>query len=115
MLHLSLSILVGLALSAQAQKMKLGEIIVFIPFGANRPADSNAYVFQSDRGSRKGQHMLAWSGGATTRVRVTFGFTAGGVKYLLLSQARSARCRTSTCSASTIKVRPERRAAFESS
>jgi len=58
-----LSILIGLSLSAQAQNMKLGEVIVFTGFGPTKPpVDSNAHLLQSDRGSRKGDYMLAWTG-----------------------------------------------------
>jgi hypothetical protein len=124
MLHLALSILIGLPLSAQARKMKLGEIIVFIPFGANRPADSPAYVFQSDRGSRKGQHLFTWSGGAndtrpgnvSASAKATAGqaATAEASEYQLLSPGKVGPLPdVDVLGIHYIKVRPERRAAFE--
>jgi hypothetical protein len=113
--HLVLSILIGLALSTQAQKMNLGEVLVFIPFGANRPADSHAHVFQSDRGSRKGQHMLTWSGGTNdTRPGNVPGSTAEASEYQLLSPGKVGPLPdVDVLGIHYIKVRPERRAAFE--
>jgi len=113
--HLALSILIGLSLSAQANKMKLGEVIVFTPFGSTRPADANAHVFQSDRGSRKGQHMLTWSGGANdTRPGSVSGSTAEASEYQLLSPGKAGPLPdVDVLGIHYIKVRPERRAAFE--
>ena len=115
MSHLVLSILVGLALSTQAQKMKLGEIIVFIPFGANRPAGSQAYVFQSDRGSRKGDYMLAWTGSSKDkRPGDVPGAIAQASEYQLLSPGKAGPLPdVDVLGIHYIKVRPERRAAFE--
>ena len=86
-MRLVLAILMGLSLSAQAPKMKLGELIVFTPFGSTRPAGSNAHVFQADRGNRKGDYMLTWTGGSKdTRPVDATGGTAAPSEYQLLSQ-----------------------------
>jgi len=113
--HPVLSILVGLSLSAQAQTMKLGEIILFIPFGVNRPADSHGPVFQSDRGSRKGQHLLTWTGsGNDTRPDNIPGATGEASEYQLLSPGKVGPLPdVDVLGIHYIKVRPDRRDAFE--
>ena len=95
--------------------MKLGEIIVFIPFGATRPADSHAYAFQSDRGNRKGQYLLAWSGGAKdTRPGNVPGATGEASEYQLLSPGKVGPLPdVDVLGIHYIKVRPDRRDAFE--
>jgi hypothetical protein len=110
-----LSILIGLSLSAQAQKMRLGEVIVFTPFGPKPPGDSNAYVLQSDRGSRKGDFMLAWTGRAKDkRPDDVPGSTAGASEYQLLSPDKVGPLPdVDVLGIHYIKVRPDRREAFE--
>jgi hypothetical protein len=115
MLHLVLSILIGLSLSAQVPNMKLGELIVFTPFGTTRPAGSNAHVFQSDRGARKGQYMLTWTGGSKdTRPVDAPGATAAPSEYQLLSPGTVGPLPdVDVLGIHYIKVRPDRREAFE--
>jgi hypothetical protein len=114
---LILSILIGLFLSssAQAQKMKLGEVIVFTPFGPARPAGSNGFVFQSDRGNRKGDHVRVWTGGAKDpRPADAAGSTAAPSEYQLLSPDKvGALPDVDVLGIHYIKVRPDRRDAFE--
>jgi len=95
--------------------MKLGEVIVFIPFGSTRPADSHAHVFQSDRGGRKGEHLLTWTGGPkdTRPVNVT-GSTAEASEYQLLSPDKVGSLPdVDVLGIHHTKVRPDRRDAFE--
>ena len=111
-----LLILIGLSLSAQAQKMKLGEVIVFTPYGSTRPVATNGYLFQSDRGSRKGQYMLTWTGGANdTRPGAAPDSTAEASEYRLLSPGTVGPLPdVDVLGIHYIKVRPDRRDTFES-
>ena len=95
--------------------MKLGEVIVFTPFGTTRPADAQAHVFQSDRGSRKGQYMLAWTGGSKdTRPGAVPGSAAEASEYQLLSPGTVGPLPdVDVLGIHYIKVRPDRRDAFE--
>jgi hypothetical protein len=112
---LVLSILTGLSLSAQAQTMKLGEIVVFTPFGPKHPGDSHAHVFQADRGNRKGDYMLAWSGSAKDkRPAGVPDAPAEASEYRLLSAEKVGRLpNVDVLGIHYIKVRPDRRDAFE--
>jgi hypothetical protein len=112
---LILAILLGLCLSGQAQKMKLGEVIVFTPFGPNRPAASNAHLFQADRGNRKGAYLLAWTGSAKDeRPGSVPGSTAEASEYQLLSPGSVGPLPdVDVLGIHYIKVRPDRRDAFE--
>jgi hypothetical protein len=95
--------------------MKLGELIVFTPFGSTRPAGTNAHVFQSDRGSRKGDYVLTWTGGAKdTRPVDATGATAAPSEYQLLSPGTVGPLPdVDVLGIHYIKVRPDRREAFE--
>jgi hypothetical protein len=95
--------------------MKLGEIIVFTPFGTKPPADSHGYVFQSDRGSRKGEYMLAWTGSSKDqRPGDGPGSTAAASEYRLLSSDKVGSLPSvDVLGIHYIKVRPDRRDAFE--
>jgi hypothetical protein len=112
---LALAILIGLSLSAQATKMKLGEVIAFTPFGPKPPADSNAYVFQADRGNRKGDYMLTWTGSSKDkRPGNVPGSTAQPSEYQLLGPERVGPLpNVDVLGIHYIKVRPDRREAFE--
>jgi hypothetical protein len=104
--------------------MKLGEVIVFTPFAATPPADSNAHVFQSDRGNRKGQYMLTWSGSsndtrpnpvsASAKATAGQGPTGESSEYQLLSPGTVGPLPdVDVLGIHYIKVRPDRREAFE--
>jgi hypothetical protein len=112
---LVLSILIGLSHSAQAQTMRLGEVIVFTPFGPKAPGASSAHVFQSDRGNRKGDYMLTWTGRLKdTRPDAVPGSTAGSSEYQLLSPDKVGPLPDiDVLGIHYIKVRPDRRDAFE--
>ena len=112
---LVLSILIGLSLSAQQQTMRLGEVIVFTPFGPKPPAHSNAYVFRSDRGNRKGDYLVTWTGSSKdTRPGDVPGSTDQASEYLLLSPDKVGPLpNVDVLGIHYIKVRPDRREAFE--
>ena len=95
--------------------MKLGEVIVFFPFGRTPPTHASASVFQSDRGSRKGDYMVTWTGGARdTRPVGVPGSTAEASEYQLLSPAKVGPLPdVDVLGIHYIKVRPDRREAFE--
>jgi hypothetical protein len=95
--------------------MKLGEVIVFTPFGQRPPADSNGYVFQSDRGSRKGEYLLTWTGSSKDqRPGNVPGSTAEASEYRLLSPDKVGSLPSvDVLGIHYIKVRPDRRDAFE--
>jgi len=110
-----LLILIGLFFSAQAQHMKLGELIVFTPFGPVRPAAASGYVFQADRGSRKGHYMLTWTGSSKDpRPGAVPGSIADPSEYQLLSPGKAGPLPdVDVLGIHYIKVRPDRRDAFE--
>jgi hypothetical protein len=114
---LVLATLIGLSLSAQAQaqKMKLGEVIVFTPFGPTRPAESKAHVFQADRGSRKGEYLLTWTGSSKDkRPSVVADSATGASEYQLLSPGSVGPLPdVDVLGIHYLKVRPDRREAFE--
>jgi hypothetical protein len=112
---LAVSLLIGLSFLAQAQKMTLGEVIAITPFGPTPPGDSSAYAFQSDRGSRKGEYMLTWTGSSTdTRPGDVPGATAQTSEYQLLSPDKVGPLpQVDVLGIHYIKVRPDRRDAFE--
>jgi hypothetical protein len=95
--------------------MQLGDVIVFTPFGPKPPAEAKAYVFQADRGGRKGQYMLAWTGRSTDpRPGDVPGSTAAASEYLLLSPDKVGPLpHVDVLGIHYIKVRPDRRDAFE--
>lgn len=95
--------------------MKLGDVIVFTPFGSTRPAGPGAHVFQGDRGSRKGDYLLTWTGSSNdTRPAVVPGSTAGASEYQLLSPAKVGPLPdVDVLGIHYLEVRPDRREAFE--
>jgi hypothetical protein len=103
-------LIAGLPLSAQASKMKLEELLRITPSTAAAAAPAAGHWFQADRGSRKGQYLHVATGPAkepgapgptTSDYQLIGARTAGalpdvdvlGIHYL--------------------KVRPDRREAFE--
>lgn len=96
--------------------MRLGEVIVFTPFGPNAPpGGSKAQVFQADRGNRKGDYMVVWTGRSTDkRPDDVPGSTAAASEYRLLSPDKvGALPSVDVLGIHYIKVRPDRRDAFE--
>ena len=103
------------ALPAQAQTMKLGEVIVFTPAGPTPVADSKLHLLQADRGSRKGQYLLAWAGSQKDpRPGDVPGAAGETSEYQLLSPAKvGVLPDVDVLGIHYIKVRPDRREAFE--
>lgn len=95
--------------------MQLSEVITLTPVGPTPPADSSAYVFQSDRGSRKGDYMLARSGGSGgDRPADVPGSTASASEYRLLAPDKVGPLpHVDVLGIHYLKVRPDRRDAFE--
>ena len=95
--------------------MKLGEVIVFTPFGPKPPVDAKGYVFQSDRGNRKGSHLLAWTGSSTdSRPSEVPGSLAAASEYQLLIPGKVGPLpNVDVLGIHYLKVRPDRREAFE--
>jgi hypothetical protein len=102
-------LITSLPLSAQASKMKLEEVLRLTPSKTATGGAAPGHLFQADRGSRKGQYLHVGTGAAadagagptTSEYQLVGAKTAGalpdvdvlGIHYL--------------------KVRPERREAFE--
>ena len=113
---LVVSILLGGASSAQAQTMKLGEVIIFTPqqpTGGFGP--KTEWLFQADRGDRRGASMLVWTGSASdTPPRIMTGATSQTSEYHLLSPGKVGPLPdVDVLGIHYIKVRPERAEAFE--
>jgi hypothetical protein len=107
---IGIGILAGAA-DAEAQKMRLGEVLVMVPLDAAPPAGADGVVFQADRGGNKGKYLVVMAapgkagsapeGGRASEYRLLSPATAGplpdvdvlGIHY--------------------IQVRPERADAFE--
>lgn len=99
------------AAEAEAQKMRLGEVLVMVPFDAAPPPVADGVVFQADRGGRKGQYLMV------TKPAATAGPAAGGGRaseYRLLSaQTVGTLPDVDVLGIHYLKVRPERTDAFE--
>lgn len=114
---MGLSLILVLAVTPHAQqKMKLGEVLVLDMLdGAPDAAAGNAqYRFKADRGSRKGQQLLA----STTGTKKPSGLIPSGgqrrFEYHLLSPDRvGALPEVDVLGIHYTKVRPDRRDAFE--
>ena len=107
----SFSAVLLLSTPAQAQTMKLGEVLVFTPSGGKPPADSTVHLLQADRGNRKGQHVLVWTGGQSDARAAD---AVGASEYHLLGANRvGAMPDVDVLGIHYIKVRPDRREAFE--
>ena len=103
-----LSAALSTALYAQTGTMRLGNTLVLTVVDAKAQAGAGEHLFTADRGSRKGQHVLVTTapanspGGGTTTV------------YNLLSPSTAgALPQVDVLGMHYLKVRPERRDAFE--
>ncbi len=86
--------------------MKLGRILVFTPSPAKPGTAPTAYALQADRGNRKGQYMIVSTAGAKA--------DAQSSEYHLLSPEKvGALPDVDVLGIHYIKVRPDRREAFE--
>ena len=91
--------------------MRLGEMLVMVPFDVAPPPVAEGVVFQADRGGRKGQYLVV-----TTREAQAGSAPEGGPasEYRLLSpETAGALPDVDVLGIHYIKVRPERAAAFE--
>ncbi len=95
------------------QTMQLGEVLVFTPSGPKPAAAPNTHLLQADRGNRKGQMVAVWTG-RTADARPPAGDPAAASEYQLLSPSTvGALPAVDVLGIHYIKVRPERREAFE--
>ena len=98
---------------ARAQTMKLGEVIVVTPVKPPIP-DAKVHLLQADRGNRKGQYLLVWAGGPKDSRPADLPVAAETSEYHLLSPAAvGALPDVDVLGIHYIKVRPDRRDAFE--
>jgi hypothetical protein len=98
------------AADAEAQRMRLGEMLVMTPFEAAPPSVAEGVLFRADRGGRKGQYLVV-----TTRAAQA-GSEPGGLasEYRLLSPETAGTLPdVDVLGIHYLKVRPERAAAFE--
>ncbi len=91
--------------------MRLGEVLVFVPFDAAPPPATQGTVFQADRGVRKGQYLVVTTPAAKA------GSTGDGGRaseYRLLSPETAGTLPdVDVLGIHYIKVRPDRAIAFE--
>jgi hypothetical protein len=103
-------ILAGAA-DAEAQKMRLGEVLVMVPLDAAPPPMPEGVVFQADRGGRKGQYLVVTTS-APKAGSVSVGNRAS--EYRLLSPETAGTLPdVDVLGIHYLKVRPERADAFE--
>lgn len=107
---LAFSLTVFVSMPAEGQTMKLGEVMVFTPSNGKPAAGAQGQLFQADRGNRKGQFLLVSTAGAKGAPPAD----AGASEYRLLSPEKvGALPDVDVLGIHYIKVRPERRDAFE--
>jgi hypothetical protein len=106
-----ITVLGALALSGQASRMKLGEVLVLTPATAPDGASARSYVFQADRGSRKGQYLHVWTGEAREPRPPTPASTS--VYHLLSPASAGPLPDIDVLGMHYLNVRPDRRDAFE--
>lgn len=109
-----LSLVLGLAPTAHAQKMKLGEVLVLnvIDTAPDAAPSNEWHLFRADRGSRKGQYVLART--STPKGTENPGTAQRRSEYRLLSPDKvGALPDVDVLGIHYVKVRPERREGFE--
>jgi hypothetical protein len=98
---------------AVGQTMTLGEVLILMPVPAKPAGAPNLHLLQADRGNRKGQMVAVWTG-RTADARPPAGDQAAASEYQLLSPSTvGALPAVDVLGIHYIKVRPERREAFE--
>ena len=105
--------IVSPAASAQVQKMKLGEVLVFSPSAPTPAPDAKGHLFQADRGNRKGQYVMVWTGSAKGLAESGGAPRAGSEYHLLSPDKAGALPEVDVLGVHYIKVIPEQREAFE--
>lgn len=105
------SVLVAPALQEQAVRMQLGEILVMAPSATAEGGSARGFVFQADRGSRKGQYLHVWTGGLNDSRPPA---AANASEYRLVGPGSAGPLpEIDVLGIHYIKVRPNRLAAFE--
>jgi len=99
-------------LSAQASKMKLGEVLRLTPSTTADGGGAREHRFQADRGSRKGQYLYAWTG-AVNDARTAAMAPATSEYHLIGASAAGPLPDVDVLGIHYLKVRPDRREAFE--
>ena len=103
-------LIAALPLSAQASKMKLEEILRITPSTTAAVGAATGHWFQADRGSRKGQYLHVAAG--TAKESATPGPTTS--EYQLVgAKTAGALPDVDVLGIHYLKVRPDRREAFE--
>jgi hypothetical protein len=96
------------AADAEAQRMRLSEVLVMVPLDTAPPPGTEGMVFQADRGGRKGQYLLVTSAAPKP------GSAPRASEYRLLSPATAGTLPdVDVLGIHYHKVRPERADAFE--
>ena len=91
--------------------MTLGEVLLLTPSATPEGGSTREYLFLSDRGSRKGQHLHVWTGAATAPRPSA---RAGSSEYHLVSPSTAGPLPDiDVLGIHYIKVLPDRREAFE--
>jgi len=96
---------------AEAQRMRLGQVVMMVSLEAAPPPGTEGTVFQADRGGRKGQYLLV-----ITSAEKAGSAAPGGraSEYRLLSPETAGTLpEVDVLGIHYIKVRPDRAAAFE--
>jgi hypothetical protein len=104
------------AVTAHAQeKMKLGEVLVLdvLDTAPDAAAGNALHLFEADRGSRKGQRLLASTTGAKESIPTLRGAQRRFEYHLLSPDKVGALPEVDVLGIHYVKVRPERRDAFE--
>jgi hypothetical protein len=100
----------GLPLSAQASKMKLEEVLRVTPSATAAGGPAAGHWFQADRGSRKGQYLHVASGAAKESGALG---PATSEYHLVGAKSAGALPDVDVLGIHYLKVRPDRREAFE--
>ena len=91
---------------ASSDLMKLGQILVFTPSPSKPGTDAKAHAFQADRGNRKGQYLIVSTAAGQTGAQ-------SSEYHLLAPDKAGALPDVDVLGIHYIKVRPDRREAFE--
>ena len=98
---------------AQAQMIRLGEVLVLTPSDGQTGGAANTHLAQADRGNRKGQFYRVWTGTAGASASMP-PRTEKSTEYRLLSPDKAGTLPDiDVLGIHFIKVLPERREAFE--
>jgi hypothetical protein len=104
------SLLAGAA-DAEAQKMRLGEVLVMLPLDAAPKPVTEGFVFQADRGGRKGQYLVVTT--SSKRAGSAAGENRASEYRLLSPETAGTLPDVDVLGIHYIKVRPDRAEAFE--